>query len=433
MKRLFVVLLLLAVTFPTLASGNQNLIVRNDNGLSAMKAVCGLLGCSVIRQLDGTLGKLFLVGTPELISLEQFQVSLLAQTGIVHVEPDISVLLEQPAGVGQIPAGLMDRNPVEYFGSSVWNGYASQSAAQIVRLSEARSQFGVTGAGTVAVIDTGITKHPALTPVIVPGYDFTRNVSGTPDEEGDVQYRQSTAAVLDSAEPAIVNQSTAAVLDTETAGILAVANYAAFGHGTSVSGVIHMVAPTARIMPLKAFGADGKGTLSNILRAIYFATDNRADVINMSFSFTSPSVELQRAVQNARVRKVITVASAGNYGTDSPAYPGGYNTVMDVASTDNSDRRSSFSSYGPTVWVAAPGEAIISTYPFGSYSASWGTSFSAPMVAGTAALLLDGATRPSPDQTAGAIGHAYWISNELGHGRLDVYSAVEAWRLSLNR
>jgi len=433
MKRLVITLVMLGTTFLGQALGSQTLIVRNNNGLLAMQGVCQLLGCSVIRQLDGTLGKLFLVGAPELLSLEQFQASLLAQIGIVHVEPDISVLLEQPAGVGQIPAGLMDRNPVQYFGSSVWNGYAGQPATQIVRLSEARSQFGVTGAGTVAVIDTGISKHPALTPVIVPGYDFTRNVAGSPDEEGDVQYRQSTAAVLDGAGPAIVNQSTAAVLDTETAGILSVANYAAFGHGTSVSGVIHMVAPTARIMPLKAFGADGKGTLSNILRAIYFATDNRANVINMSFSFTSPSEELQRALQNARARKVITVASAGNYGTDSPVYPGGYSTVMDVASTDNSDRRSSFSNYGPAVWVAAPGEAIISTYPYGSYSASWGTSFSAPMVVGTAALLLDGSTRPTPDQAAEAIGHAYWVSNELGHGRLDVYSAVEAWRLSVNR
>jgi len=424
---------MLATTTLGQALGSQKLIVRNNNGLLAMQGVCQLLGCSVIRQLDGTLGTLFLVRPPDLISLEQFEASLLAQTGIVHVEPDLSLLLERPAGVGQIPAGLWDRDPVEYYGSSVWNGYASQPAAKIVRLAEARRQFGVKGTGTVAVIDTGITKHPALTPVIVPGYDFTRNVAGTPDEEGEVQYRQSTAAVLDSAEPAIVNQSTAAVLDTEGVGILSAANYAAFGHGTSVSGVIHMVAPTARIMPLKAFGADGKGTLSNILRAIYFATDKRANVINMSFSFTSPSQELQRALQNARARKVITVASAGNYGTDRPVYPGAYNTVMDVASTDNSDRRSSFSSYGPAVWVAAPGEAIISTYPYGSYSASWGTSFSAPMVAGTVALLLDGGAPPSPDQAAEAIGHAYWVSNELGHGRLDIYKAVEAWRLNVNR
>ena len=81
--------------------------------------------------------------------------------------------------------------------------------------------------------------------------------------------------------------------------------------------------------------------------------------------------------------------------------------------------------------MAASGEPIISTYPFGSYSASWGTSFSAPIVAGTVALLLDGGTSPDPAQAAAAIGHAQWISSELGHGRLDIYQAIEAWRLGV--
>jgi subtilisin family serine protease len=433
MKKLLIIILLLAVVCPVLAAAdNQRLIVRNNNGLPAMQLVCQLLGCGVVRQLDGTLGKLFLIRPPKLLSLQQFILMLGNVTGIIHVELDISVSLELPAGVGQIPAGLSDRNPVEYFGSVVWNGYSNQPAAEIVRLAEARDHFGATGAGTVAIIDTGIsTRHPALAAVVVPGYDFTRDAAGTPEEEGDVQ--QSTAAVLDDAEPAVVSQSTAAVLDDETLGILSAPDYAAFGHGTMVSGVVHMVAPTARIMPLKAFGADGTGSLSDILRAIYFAADKHADVINMSFSFTYSSEELQRALQNVRVRGVIAVAAAGNYGTANPVYPAAYDSVMGVASTDNWDRRSSFSSYGPAVWVAAPGEAIISTYPFGSYSASWGTSFSAPMVAGTVALLLDGGTFPGPDQASEAIGHARWISSELGHGRLDIYRAVEAWRLNMIR
>jgi subtilisin family serine protease len=432
MKKLVITILLLAVIPPVFAGESQRVIVRNNNGAPAMQAVCQLLGCSVLRQLDGTLGKLFLIRPPKLLSLQQFLLVLGNLTGIVHVELDVSILLEQPAVVGQIPAGLWDRNPVQYFGSSVWNGYSNQPAAEVVRLAAARSQFGATGAGTVAVIDTGIsTRHPALVPVIVPGYDFTRDVAGIPEEEGDVQ--QSTAAVLDDAEPGIVSQSTAAVLDEESLGILSAPDYAAFGHGTMVSGVIHLVAPTARIMPLKAFRADGTGNLSDILRAIYFAVDKRTDVINMSFSFTYHSEELQRALENARNRGAIAVAAAGNYGTANPVYPAGYTSVMAVASTDNWDRRSSFSNYGPFIWVAAPGEAIISTYPFGSYSASWGTSFSAPMVAGAVALLLDGGTPPGPDQAAEAIGYARWISSELGHGRLDIYRAVEAWRLNLSR
>ena len=429
-KTLLVVILLLAMVAPGLAAEGQRLIVRNINGLPAMQAICQLVGCEVIRQLDGTLGKLFLIRPPELLGLQQFLLLLENLTGIVHVELDVTVLLEQPSGVGQIPAGLSDRNPVAYFGSLVWNGYSNQPAAQIVRLAAARNQFGVTGAGTVAVIDTGIsTRHPALASTIVPGYDFTRDIAGTPEEEGDIQ--QSTAAVLDDAEPAIVSQSTAAVLDDDTLSILSAPGYASFGHGTMVSGVIHMIAPTARIMPLKAFRADGKGNLSDILRAIYFAADNQVDVINMSFSFTYTSEDLQRALENVRSRGAIAVAAAGNYGTANPVYPAGYSSVMAVASTDNWDRRSSFSNYGSAIWVAAPGEAIISTYPFGSYSASWGTSFSAPIVAGTVALLLDGGTTPDPAQAAAAIAHAKWISSELGHGRLDIYQAIEAWRLGV--
>jgi len=60
---------------------------------------------------------------------------------------------------------------------------------------------------------------------------------------------------------------------------------------------------------------------------------------------------------------------------------------MGVASTTDQDTRSSFSNFGMIVWVAAPGEAIVTTYPFNTYAAGWGTSFSAPFVSGGAALL----------------------------------------------
>src|SRR5437773_10858972 len=84
--------------------------------------------------------------------------------------------------------------------------------------------------------------------------------------------------------PARVNQSTAAVLDQSTAAVLdGKVQYAAFGHGTMVMGVIHLVAPTAKLLPLKAFHSDGTGNLSDILRAIYYAVQNNASVINMSF------------------------------------------------------------------------------------------------------------------------------------------------------
>ena len=111
-------------------------------------------------------------------------------------------------------------------------------------------------------------------------------------------------------------------------------------------------------------------------------------------------------------------------------YPAGYSgTVMGVASTSNSDTLSTFSNYGQNlVWLGAPGEAIVTLYPYGTYAATWGTSFSAPFVAGAAALLLDVQSICTEPQAAQALSHARYINSDLGNGRLDLYQAVQAWR-----
>ena len=102
--------------------------------------------------------------------------------------------------------------------------------------------------------------------------------------------------------------------------------------------------------------------------------------------------------------------------------------MMGVASTNNQDQRSTFSNYGnQIVWVAAPGEAVITTYPFATYAAAWGTSFSSPMVAGTAALLVNMRSTTSQNQAAWAIGHAKWVGWNMGNGRLDVYGSLSAF------
>ena len=108
--------------------------------------------------------------------------------------------------------------------------------------------------------------------MLVPGYDFTRNREGGA-EQGDIS--QSTMAVLDG-KPGFVNQSTMAVLDQSTMAVLDGPEYAAFGHGTIVAGVIHLAAPRAKILPLKAFRADGSGYASDVLRAIYMASNQGA-------------------------------------------------------------------------------------------------------------------------------------------------------------
>src|SRR5262249_56623263 len=134
------------------------------------------------------------------------------------------------------------------------------------------------------------------------------------------------------------------------------------------------------LLPLKAFYSAGKGFLSDILRAVYFAAQNGANVINMSFDFKTNSTEFNNALDYANQSGLICVSSAGNDGMPEIVYPAALqNDVMGVASTSDADTRSTFSNYGNAiVWVAAPGEAIISTYPFGTYAASSGTSFSAP-------------------------------------------------------
>src|SRR5207249_3586415 len=111
---------------------------------------------------------------------------------------------------------------------------------------------------------------------LLAGYDFTRNNEGA-DEKGDVN--QSTAAVLDGAQPCVVNQSTAAVLDQSTAAVLDDSQNVAFGHGTMVAGIIHLVAPRALILPLKAFKVDGSGYVSDVIRAVYRASQQHVQVI----------------------------------------------------------------------------------------------------------------------------------------------------------
>ena len=132
----------------------------------------------------------------------------------------------------------------------------------------------------------------------------------------------------------------------------------------------------------------------------------------MSFSFNSSSTEMSDAINYADSQGVICVASAGNNGEEIQVYPASLNHVMGVASTSDSDTLSSFSNYGSqVVWVGAPGENIVTTYPYDNYASSSGTSFSAPFVSGTAALLVNADPAVSPTAAANAIANAKYISS----------------------
>ncbi len=438
MKSRWLVCLILAVFVFSLspaamaASGDKIVRTKSLDGLPIIKSVCALLGCQVLGSLDILPGStapssLFLV-RGLIDNTVSFLLSLL---GLASIEPDLRVAVEMDDSWASSQATaavldqLWDRTPMTYYGTTAWESYLKQPATGIVRVRDTHCGLRETGAGVVAVIDTGVDPtHPALQAVLTDGYDFTRNVGGG-NEKADVN--QATAAVLDGT--CWVNQATAAVLDQATAAVLDDPDHAAFGHGTMVAGVIHLVAPTARIMPLKAFTADGQGYTSDILRAVYYATQKGAKVLNMSFSRPTSSAELKRALDNATSRGLIAVSSAGNDGQATLVYPAAYDNIIGVASTSNSDIRSSFSNYGYNlVWVAAPGEGIITTYPYGSFAAAWGTSFSTPIVSGEAALLVGMQGSATQSQVASAVAKAKLLTTDLHYGRIDLYQGVKAGR-----
>ena len=422
-------LLTLLGTTPALA--DNRFIVRSTLGPIVLKQFCVFQGCTVVGALDGTLNQVFLLTTPSAIDATIFLNLLQSTPGIVDAELD--QLISLVGGLNTVtvpPPGLTDNSPANLFGTKVWNGYANQPASAIVHLQDAQHTFDVKGKGIVADIDTGVDPgHPALINVLLPGYDFTRNQVGGSEM---TDFASPAPAPCPNCQPAIVNQSSAAILDQSSAAILdGNFQYAAFGHGTMVMGVIHLVAPKAQLLPLKAFRSDGTGFLSDILRAIYFAVQNNANVINMSFDTPTNSTELKNALDYANQLNVICVASAGNDGQPAPpnyVYPAALQSdVMGVASTSYLDTRSIFSNYGnPIVWVAAPGEAIITTYPFSTYAAGWGTSFSAPFVSGGVALMRNLQPDINEASAASALANAQFVGPDMGNGRLDLLMALAA-------
>jgi subtilisin family serine protease len=413
MKRnlcIFVILIALFALGATPATAQNRYIVRTSGGLGSVLKLCLSANCQVQGSLDGNIGKTFLVTSSQnlIANLLGFVGNLLESLlGIESVEADQLLGLPQKP-ITTIPAGLYDLTPVNYYGTVVIHGYVAQPATQIIRLADAQNGFGVSGSGIVAVIDTGVdVNHPVLYPVLLPGYDFTRNQPGASEWLDVPQLENGNLSTGSQDEqPVIVQQSSAAILDQSSAAIL-----------------------EAQILPLKAFGANGQGYLSNIVAALYYAVQHNANIVNMSFDVTTPSQALSQAISYANQSGVVLVAAAGNGSTSAPVYPAALNSsVMGIASTSDSDTLSTFSNYGDIdVWIAAPGEYVISTYPGGTYASASGTSFSSPLVAGSADLLLSAKPSLNQSSAASAFSHAIQLTPNLNHGRLDVYQALSAW------
>ncbi|MFD7734657.1 type VII secretion-associated serine protease mycosin [Kitasatospora phosalacinea] len=275
----------------------------------------------------------------------------------------------------------------------------------------------------VAVIDTGVdANNPQLAGKVKPGRDFLGEHPGEGQRpEGD--------SLTDKV-----------------------------GHGTKVAGIIAAaekpgigfvgLAKDAQILSIRQNDAEGHGSVKTLADAITEAVHKGAKVINISQDVrveTSPSAApapdpqhpnfqdapaLENALNLAEEADVVVVASSGNDGGEGPTYPAAYDSVLAVGASDRNNERAAFSQYGDFVDVAAPGVDMLSTVPGHGQCTDNGTSFSAPYVAGLAAILKGmhptwkaQQIRTVIEQTAQRTEHG--PNKYIGWGVVDPVKAVE--------
>lgn len=300
----------------------------------------------------------------------------------------------------------------------------------------------------VAVIDTGVyLAHEDLANQLTAGYDFISNTTNASDGDG-----------IDS--------------DPDDPGdgfVLSASSW----HGTHVAGTVAAetnnslggagVSWNAKVMPIRVLGASG-ATSYDLAQGIYYAAglsnssgtlpDQPADIINMSLGGFSSTTTEEEAISQASSAGVVIVAAAGNESTSLSSYPAAYDGVISVSATDFEDNLASYSNFGSTIDIAAPGgdtgvdlnsdglpDGIISTLVdlqgttrTSGYQGYQGTSMAAPHVAGVIALML----AVNPDLTPGQIDELMEqgvLSDDLGsagrddlfgYGRINANKAVQA-------
>ena len=347
-----------------------------------------------------TLGSLpdhsdiFLLQAPLSVNTERLVQTMMRDVRLVYAE--LNYINESPeeGGTDRIYGWGDDSTPME-----------NQDSTRAIHLDAAHDLS--RGGGTlVAVLDTGVqSAHPALANSFdVLGYDFVDN-DLAPDEETNG---------LDEDGDGRVDEL--------------------FGHGTHVAGIVHLVAPDARLLVLRVLNSDGRGNNFRTASAIVYAAHHGADAINLSLGTPNQSLLLREVVGEAAQLGVIVVGAAGNLNTDAKQYPAAEDCAIAVTSVNARDKKSSFANYGDWIGVAAPGENIYSTFPVDGYAWWSGTSMATPFVAGQAALLLGADPHLTLDEVGLLIGGttdsldranpAY--RSQLGEGRIDLLASLES-------
>jgi hypothetical protein len=244
----------------------------------------------------------------------------------------------------------------------------------------------------IAILDTGVdANHEDLAGKIVPGWNTYNNNSSTTDVSGHGTAVAGTAA-------------------------------AASNNGVGVASVCW----SCRIMPMRVSDMTGYATYSSIASGLTWAADHGARVANISY-IVSDSSAVTSAAQYFQGKGGVVTSSAGNYSTFSNSPDNPY--ILTVSATDQFDVIYSYSNTGKNIDVAAPGDSF-STQMGGGYVSTGGTSYSAPIVAGVAALVMAVNPQLSGDQvqnivkqSADDLGAAGW-DPIYGSGRVNAARAV---------
>jgi len=411
-RRNFLLTLILLLAFSVSAPANPLPLIVQISPTANITNVAAMLGATLVDTIPRA--NIHLLNVPAVPSSP-----MAYSLGIEWMELNTGVTMP-----GFVQVGILTVP-----GTTVSDWYKYQPSMQLVRAGAALP-YSTGQAVVVADINSQVDYgHPALRGHLTSGYDFV-----TARPAGSTALNQAETGFLDQAETGFLdsergfmNQFGAGVLDRSQAGFLYRLN-PAYSHGTLCAGVIAAIAPASMIMPLRVFDDAGRSDIFTIAKAIRYAVQHGAQVINMSFGTLTASPALRNAINYARNADVVMVASAGNNNTSNPQYPAALSGVLATAATDLLDWKASFSNYGSSLFVTAPGVKIFSAYPGGYYSVVSGTSFSAPMVAGTAALIRSLRTAGvSTSISAGSVNinsRNPGYVNQLGYGRIDVRQAV---------